>query len=146
MKRSSELTPLSHDHHQALFTAHRLTRADAGAAAGFLAYWREHGSEHFRIEEEILLPAWLDADRDADVAMATRVLAEHLEIRRLVRALRRDELDAADLGELGALVQRHVRFEERELFPLIESGLSQAAIARLGEEIAAAERGGRQSA
>lgn len=144
MKRSPELTPLSHDHHQALFTAHQLAHAeDATAAAGFRTYWAEHGSRHFRIEEEILLPAWFDADPRADVAMATRVLTEHLGIRKAVRALERDEASVDELVELGTLMQRHVRFEEREVFPLIESRLSDATIATLGEEIAKAESQGR---
>ena len=140
MKRSAELTPLSHDHHQALFTAHRLARAeDVTVASDFLAWWRGHGSRHFRIEEEILLPAWRDADPGAEIALAIRVLTEHLEIRRAVRLLERVGLSVNELIALGDLMQRHVRFEERELFPLIESRLSEMAISALGQEIAEAE-------
>ena len=57
MKRSSELTPLSHDHHQALFVAQRLRRADheAEAAVELLKFWEEYGRRHFEVEEGVRL-------------------------------------------------------------------------------------------
>ena len=62
MKRTAALQPLSRDHHQALSVAQKLRRADAGTAPGvrdaFLEFWRSHGRDHFRSEEEILLPAF----------------------------------------------------------------------------------------
>ena len=70
-------------------------------------------------------------------------MTEHLGIRKAVRALDRDEASVDELLELGALIQQHVRFEEREVFPLIVSRLSDATIATLGEEIAKAESHGR---
>jgi DNA-binding NarL/FixJ family response regulator len=75
MKRSEALTPLSHDHHQALVAAQQLRRAEdpEAATAAFLEFWRGQGSQHFRIEEDILLPAWLAADPDADRALAARL-------------------------------------------------------------------------
>ena len=132
MKRAPELVPLSHDHHQALSVALQLKRAeDRTPAEAFLDFFESDGTEHFRIEEEVLLPTWLAADPQADRMLAQRVAAEHLEIR--TRALRlRDPTTAVDdLRALGELLEAHVRFEERELFPLIESGLDQRAIARL---------------
>lgn len=140
MKRSAELTPLSHDHHQALFTAHRLARAtDVSVAPDLLAWWSEDGSRHFRIEEEVLLPAWRSADPAAELALAIRVLTEHLEIRMCLRLGERDGWTVAALNAIGDLMQRHVRFEERELFPLIESRLDEATLAALGAEISLAE-------
>jgi len=68
VKRSPELAPLSRDHHIALEAALRLRRADAGtvaaAVARFADFWRGAGEQHFRIEEEILLPAVPAADAD----------------------------------------------------------------------------------
>jgi len=148
MKRSPELTPLSHDHHEALFVAQRLKRAeDAGdARERFLAFWRSHGRGHFAIEEDILLPGWVENDADADRTAAARLAAEHLEIRSEARRLDRGAaVELEQLHRLGTLLESHVRFEERELFPAIESALGADAIARLGEEIAAAEAGMREA-
>lgn len=79
MKRSEALTPLSHDHHQALVLAQRLRRADAGNAPevrdAFLGFWREHGQRHFREEEELLLPAYA-GHGDAHHPLVLRALGE----------------------------------------------------------------------
>ena len=53
--------------------------------------------------------------------------------------LRAERVGADDLRALGELLDRHVRFEERELFPLIEASLDEGAIGAIGAEIAAAE-------
>jgi len=146
MKRSPELSPLSHDHHKALAIALRLRRAeDADAsktASAFFEYWQGHGADHFRIEEEILLPGWVDGDATADRTLAGRVADEHLEIRIAVRRLEGVDPSRDELQELGGLLERHVRFEERELFPQIEAGLDARTIAALGERIECAERAG----
>lgn len=145
MKRSAELEPLSHDHHQALFVAMQLKRASPEdgpfAFQAFADFVEETGDRHFRIEEEILLPAWLaHAGAGAErVALAARVAAEHLEIRARARRLASTGPAPDELRELGDLLERHVRFEERELFPLIEGSLDEAATRDLGLEIAAAE-------
>lgn len=141
MKRSAELTPLSHDHHQALFAAQQLKRAGDRAEAGdaFRSFWASHGRRHFQIEEEILLPGWIERDPEADRGMAARVSEEHLAIRAELRRLERGELSVQGLRAFGELLERHVRFEERELFPRIEGGLDEDAIGALGLEIASAE-------
>ena len=141
MKRSPELTPLSHDHHQALFVAQGLKRARDAASERerFLSFWHSHGQRHFEIEEQIVLPGWVEADAEADPRMAARLASEHLTIRAGARRLERSPVAAEELHELGLLLERHVRFEERELFPLIESRLDAETIARIGAEIAVAE-------
>ena len=50
------------------------------------------------------------------------MLDEHLEILRRAEGLGRDPR-VADARGLGELLTRHVRFEERELFPLLEAQL-----------------------
>ncbi len=141
MKRSPELTPLAHDHHKALFLAHRLGRAEnlEEAIEELLAYWREQGRRHFEVEEDVLLPGWFEGDPDAEPEHAARLAAEHLEIRRVVRRAAAGEIGLDDLKEGAKLLHDHVRYEERELFPLIESRLDPEPLAALGAEIAAAE-------
>jgi hypothetical protein len=142
VKRSPELTPLSHEHHQALFVAMGLKRAERPEAANaFLDYHEETGARHFEIEEALLLPGWLAADPDAETADAHRILAEHLEIRTAAVQIRAGGAAFAELRELGELLERHVRFEERELFPRIEERLDDESLLRLGAAIAAAEAG-----
>lgn len=142
MKRSPELTPLSHEHHHALVVAMVLKRAEGPEPAGALVdFHRSEGESHFRVEEQILLPGWLAADPDADREAATRVLAEHLELRAAVRRFESGEATAEEVRRIGRLLESHVRYEERELFPAIERALDDAALADLGAAIAAAEAG-----
>jgi hypothetical protein len=142
VKRAEELHGLSHDHHQALYRALELKRAErAGeATVPFLEFWRGHASAHFRLEEEVLLPGWAQLSSSFDAAMATRVLAEHLAMRADVLRLEAGTLDLDSQRALGEALERHVRFEERELFPAIEADLDPTALAELGARLASAER------
>ncbi len=140
MKRSEQLAPLSRDHHRALFIALQLKRAEDGEPARVLREFVEgDGGRHFAIEERVLLPAWLAADDAADRALATRVLDEHLQLRAAARDLDQ-HTEPAELRRLGQLLDDHVRFEERELFPLIETALGDSGLTALAAEMDAAER------
>jgi hemerythrin-like domain-containing protein len=141
MKRHPALVSLSHDHHQALFVAQRLRRAEAdtaGAArAAFLAYWNPEGREHFRAEEELLFPAYA-RHGSAHHPLVARALCDHVEIRALAADLEGEAAEIAVLHALGTALEGHVRLEERELFGLIEEALPEDELAALGAKIAAA--------
>lgn len=147
MKRDEALTPLSHDHHQALFRALQLKRCEAddaaAAVAGMIEFFDDHGSRHFRVEEDVLLPGYVrHGGVDSDDEAIARVLTDHVWIRAKVEELRaadRISVDAAH--ELGERLDEHVRHEERVLFPAIEAALSSEQLAQLGRAVAAAEGG-----
>jgi hemerythrin-like domain-containing protein len=133
MKRDPSLVTLSRDHHQALSVAQKLRRATADttqeARSTFVAYWEEHGRAHFRLEEEILLPAYA-AHADAHHPLVARALCDHVAIRARADALAVDAApDPATLRELGEGLADHVRLEESELFGLIEAALPAARLA-----------------
>ena len=142
MKRHPALIELSRDHQHGLATAHILRYAAetnrAAARNTFLLFWDDEGEHHFQIEEQILLPA-LHALNAADDPV-NRVLVEHAEIRRRAVGLS-DEAQPPvdDLHRLGDLLERHIRYEERVLFPLIESSLGRAELTALGQALALAE-------
>lgn len=142
MKRDPALTDLSRDHHQALFRAMRMKRATEDdiddVRDDVLAFWSDHGAQHFRIEEEILLPAFATRSDPRSEAVVT-VLVDHVWIRERMNRLAQDELGLAGVRELGARLEQHVRHEERVLFPLIEEALERDALATLARRIAAAE-------
>jgi iron-sulfur cluster repair protein YtfE (RIC family) len=144
MKRHPALQPLSRDHHAALVVAQRLRRAaaaDAGAARdAFLAFWHADGAQHFRVEEDVLLPAFARY-ADPDDERVVRMLLDHVRIRAQAGRLQETaEPVVEDLHTLGAALERHVRLEEREVFPLIESALPPAAAAALVGAIERAEQ------
>jgi len=139
MKRSAALTSLSHDHHHALDVARRLRRAGPeeldAARASLLEFWEPRGRRHFEIEERVLLTAIDDSDTEWHAA-ARRVRDEHRRIREQVASL--DGPD--DARALGELLHDHVRFEERQLFALLQARLSEPELARLGAAIEREER------
>lgn len=144
MKRDESLRRLSRDHHRALEAALKLKRADAAnadeVARGFAEFWRSHGAAHFRIEEDVLLPGFARYGDPRDERVA-RVLTDHVEIRRRAYELEaEDDPDAAELNELGRLLDEHVRHEERVLFPWVEEAMPSDALAALADRIEAAER------
>lgn len=135
MKRDLRLQGLSSDHHRALVLARRIRRAcaDDTADAAFIetvwAAYRDELQPHFDIEERLLLPA-LRAAGCAEVAVRTD--AEHAALRDLVNRSRAGDAEALD--EFGALLAAHVRFEERELFPLSEQKVSVAVLDAVAAE------------
>jgi hemerythrin-like domain-containing protein len=142
MKRSPELAPLSRDHHQALVVAQQLRRATDTTVdrvrEAFLSFWDGQGRVHFRVEEEVLLPAYA-AHGDPYEPVVARVLCDHVLIRKLAA-------EAAGGGsvelmhDLGTRLNAHVRLEERELFPMIESALPSDELIALGVALDEAER------
>ncbi len=138
MKRHPTLHDLSRDHHHGLVQARRLKRAKAKdaveVAQRFLDFWHSELTRHFREEEEVLLPFYArrGAADDEDIV---HTLTDHVTIRRAV-------MDAAAhvpsgeglknlLNELGKLLEAHIRFEERVLFPKLEAALTAEELAEL---------------
>ena len=130
MKRHASLIPLTHDHHHALAAARRLERAAtsdvserATQARGFLDFFEADTIAHFREEEEIVFPLVIDVPEAKPLLI--RLLLEHVQLHALVFRLRA-ELDSGEVApettaQIASLLQRHIRREEKVLFPLIES-------------------------
>lgn len=99
MKRSDALTRLSHDHQHGLAVAQRLRRATDETADSerdrFLAFWNDEGREHFRTEEDLLLPTFA-RHRDPSDEAVVRVLVEHVELRRRALDLEGGSAPTAD--------------------------------------------------
>ena len=139
MKRSDALAQLSRDHHHGLVIAQRLKRTTETTAVaardGFLTYWDHEGHDHFRIEEDVLLPAFARHHPPTDAAVV-RVLTDHIDLRRRAADLTTaPHTTPADLHELGDRLAAHIRHEERVLFPLIEAALPQNELIALAAAI-----------
>jgi hypothetical protein len=95
----------------------------AMARAVFVTCFDGEGTGHFRTEEDVLLPAYT-RHGDPNHPAVVRVPVEHLDLRRRAydRATSR-QTDPPELRELGKRLERHIRHEERVLFPMIEDAL-----------------------
>jgi hemerythrin-like domain-containing protein len=117
----------------------RATEANADdARQHVLTFWHEHGARHFRVEEDVLLPLFARHGDPGDERIA-RMLVDHVRIRAKVLAVADGDLDVDLLHALGDELAQHVRFEEREVFPLIEATLSEQAAAELVAAVQRAE-------
>lgn len=138
-RRHEALHPLTHHHHHALVAALKLKRAGTGKStlsieeikAELKAFWEPGGQEHFREEEEVLLPAYA-RHASLDLPEITEMLLEHVRIRSLVKDILEEEGKPVPLmNELGHLLEEHVRKEERVIFPMIEDTLPEIEIQKL---------------
>jgi hemerythrin-like domain-containing protein len=148
MKRHPSLHPLSQHHHFALIQALEMRRA-AEAPGGkraaavsrqaekFVGFWHKTGKVYVREEEEVLLPAYalhVRIDKDANVV---RLLGDHAEIRAAVldfekRLAAKETISAEEVARVGKLLHDHVRLEENEVFPRIESALGEEQLNEMG--------------
>jgi len=133
MKRHPGLIQFSREHHPALVLAKRAQSMDnvspeacTRLIAKVIQVFGDDLEPHFCAEEERLLPALRSVGH---AAIVDRTLAEHAELRRLVACL-----DVDNLSHFGKLLAAHVRFEERELFPLAETVLAPDVLAHLEKE------------
>lgn len=142
--RHEALAPLSRDHYVGLVQArHLMKAADADAAmrrkavAEFLDAWDTEIVPHFADEDRVLAGLLGEADR-------TRLSAEHREITRLAdqaRELRRQTGPSPrTLGEIGEALERHIRWEERELFTRLQDTLIAGQLRELGRLTASIEK------
>ena len=111
MKRHPHLVRLSREHHAALRVGRHLL---AGGAAAELRAEHVALVAHFAEEERELAPL---LDTGGHGALAARLRAEHVHLTSLFAAAVDGEREAA----AGQALIAHVRFEERELFPAIET-------------------------
>ena len=118
------LQPLSREHHTALTLAKACERAAQSRDENLVAKtcqrvilaFSDELEPHFQVEEQSLLPLLRSAETQS---LVQRTMADHQQLRALLDDLRRNDSEA--LGGFGKGLSAHVRFEERELFPVIEN-------------------------
>ncbi len=124
MKRHQKLQDLSREHHSALQLALKAKRAamsgdqnqiKATAATCIVAFYAEL-DPHFIVEENTFLPLLTAAGEDM---LVTQVERDHKELRRLSVQLLQP--DAKVLHGFAERLTSHVRFEEREVFVVLET-------------------------
>lgn len=146
MTRHPSLIPLSHDHHNALALALRCRKQALGQikpmgalglaerAKEFSEFFTSNLAAHFGAEEQVLFP-WMRTQIDASADMIDELLRQHDELRQFAAKIAAGAGLAKLIFDVGDLLERHVRKEERELFPLFEAQAVQAEAQQLGIEI-----------
>jgi hemerythrin-like domain-containing protein len=135
MRRDPSLIPLSHQHHNGLalcVLTDRSLQADSSAAnIAKLAHrivdrYELELINHFQLEEDVLFPAI------SSLPLVPRLIAEHREVTSIVDGLRTSP-DAAALQAFTALLRRHIRTEEGELFEEAQKLLPREKLDEIGK-------------
>jgi iron-sulfur cluster repair protein YtfE (RIC family) len=144
--RHPSLVPLSQDHHQGLALALRCRKQALGqlkpmGAAGlrertneYLEFYQANLVAHFRAEEEVLFPL-LRASLPDSAAMLDELIREHEQLRQAASQMAAGSGLAKLIFDLGDLLERHIRKEERELFPLFEANIDSTKAESIGVEL-----------
>jgi hemerythrin-like domain-containing protein len=144
--RHPSLIPLSQDHHHGLALALRCRKQALGQikpmgaeglrerAKEFLVFYRAHLVPHFRAEEEALFPLLRLAAPESE-AMIDELVRDHEKIRQAIPQFEAETGLAKLIFDLGDLLERHIRKEERELFTLFEQHVAGRQAETVGEEI-----------
>lgn len=144
--RHPALIPLSHDHHHGLALALRCRKQALGQlkplgqaglrarASECLEFYAKNLLAHFRAEEEVLFPALRRAAPQC-AALIDELVGQHREINGLVSRVEAGSGLAKSIFDLGDLLERHIRKEERELFPIFEDHAAKLQAERIGAEM-----------
>ena len=144
--RHPSLISLSHDHHHGLALALRCRKQALGQLKPMgLKGLKERAQElrdffannlvrHFRAEEEALFPKLRQLVPES-AALLDQLTRDHQQLRDAVARLESDSGLAKLVFDLGDLLERHIRTEERELFPLFEQQVGETGAAEVGSGI-----------
>lgn len=134
IKRSKALLPLSREHHVDLLLAWKirkglLNHAEYQRMVDYIKYLEENLiNGHFDDEEKLLFDLLPVEDK-----MCAAARNEHKQIRHLIAEIcDKKNYDNGLFRQLADLVEAHVRYEERELFPYLETKLPEQKL----EEVA----------
>ncbi|SDC06407.1 hemerythrin domain-containing protein [Niabella drilacis] len=137
MKRHESIVPLSRDHHHGLLCCWKIRQgikkkvAVTRIGAYIRYFWDIHLKDHFDEEEQ-----WLFVAGDAQCAQA---IAEHRRLQALQETIAANAV-TGDVEAFADLLDRHIRFEERILFPHLEQTLSAEKMAVIGTALEASHK------
>ena len=137
MKRHESLAPLSREHHAALLLA-QLLKKNAAAYKGMPAdtegkilyaagFYSSHLIPHFADEEKVFEKLKGKSVHLDDAIKET--IAEHVLLRKLFEEIANQQDPLTFNDTLGRSLEKHIRKEERELFPMIENAADETTLA-----------------
>ena len=136
IKRNENILKLSKEHHFSLLFCWKIrqglkTRIEPGRIIEYVKYFHKNFLQpHFTEEEDILFVLLNNKP-------VTKAIEQHKQINDLLSHLSDNTKDNANaqLARLADMVDDHVRYEERELFPHMEKALSKEQLESVGKQL-----------
>lgn len=140
IKRNENILRLSREHHFSLLFCWKIkqglnSETDTERIINYVRYFSLNFLlPHFREEEFFLFPAIDDEKVD-------KAIEQHKQINNLIGTLALLDNTGSKkvLQRIAELVDEHVRYEERDLFPYMESELSNDQLESIGKKLDEAE-------
>ena len=141
MKRHESLAPLSREHHAALLLA-QLLKKNAAAYKGMpedtegkilyaAGFYSSNLIPHFADEEKVFEKLKGKSVHLDDAIKET--IAEHVLLRKLFEEIANQQDPLTFNDTLGRSLEKHIRKEERELFPMIENAADETTLASIAK-------------
>src|SRR5699024_1742575 len=92
--------------------------------------WDPGGNDHFREEEEIVLPVYAKYS-DINKPEIIEMLLEHVQIRKEMKQLLANELTIEEVRAIDVMQQGHISKEEQVIFTMIEAALPEEELKNL---------------
>lgn len=141
MKRHESIAILSREHHFGLLFGWKIRQGikkqvPPERILPYIKYfWENHLLLHFRGEETILFASLKNE-------LVDQARFEHNQIEQLVAQLMiRKTVQPEQLNMLTVLLDHHIRFEERILFPYLEKELPEEKLVTIGMELQQLDHG-----
>ena len=135
--RNEQIKKFSREHHSSLLFCWKIRQGlknnlQPQRICDYIQYyWQQNLQPHFREEEKILFAPIKDRQ-------VQRAINEHKQIRRQIEGLANNlaKIDIQkNLARIADMVDDHVRYEERTLFPHLEKKLNKEQLKNIGEQI-----------
>ena len=132
LKRDPALRHLSHDHHHGLLLCWKIRQGfklgiEPARMKNYCEwFWTSYLAPHFEEEEKVIFPILPEDD-----PLIKQVLSEHKRLRKLFSSWENPE---KTLGQIEEELEKHIRFEERILFPVVQEKATSEQLEAIAAE------------
>lgn len=136
MKRNENLKTLSWEHHDGLVVSFRLQQglkknSNSHEMSQYILHvWNGILKHHFWQEEQIIKTKIMQSEKG--IEYLNRMLDEHEKMKKLIENIKSDNSNLKIIEEFAILLNEHIRFEERQLFPLFEQEAGTEKLQEVG--------------
>ena len=133
IKRNKSLVALSKEHHFGLLASWKIRRGfdlkvEPKRMADFVTnLWKTHLEAHFIAEENILF-------NTINHILIDEALHQHSQLRSLIKSIS-EEGTPEQLTSFADLLEQHIRFEERQVFKMLQQELPENKLNEIGEKL-----------
>jgi len=136
IKRHAAIVSFSRDHHFGLLLVWKIRQGlnnavDPGRISNYVSFFfKEDLNKHFEEEEQLLF-----SKLPIDDVLRKQAEADHLKIVKLVEnvAVKKDDIKL--LHQLADELEKHIRFEERELFNHLQDSIKPEDLEEIGKRL-----------